>query len=264
MKIYLDFIFLLNFGFDFILLLTVNIVLKRNKKISDIIAGSLIGSLSIFILFLKISSLTLFFMKIIISIIMIFITFGYRDIRYTVRNFIYLYTVSMILGGFLYFLNNQFSYKQKGLVFYHNGLSVNLLFLVITSPIIVYIYIKQAQFMKNNYNHYYTVILKHNGKKVCLTAFLDTGNHMVEPLSKKPVLLIDKRKFIFDINEFKMILVPVITVSSTSLMKCVKFSEVEIKNVGIRDIYIGLMDESVPIDGIDCILSEKILEGINC
>lgn len=262
MKIYLDVIFLLNFGFDFLLLMTVNLILRRNKKIYDVLAGSLIGALSIFILFVQINSFLLFIFKIVISIAMILVTFGYRDFKYTFRNFLYLYSASMILGGALYFLNIQFSYKQEGLVFYHNGLSINFIALVLTSPIIVYIYIKQGKYLKNNYNHYYTVILKHGNKKIRLTGFLDTGNHLKEPISRKPILLIDKRKFIFELNEFKMILVPIFTATGNSLLSCLKVDMVEIEKHGQIDVYIGLMDDKIPIDGIDCILSETMLEGI--
>ena len=53
MKIYLDLLFFLNFGFDFILLLVVSIILRRNVSLTRIVLGGLIGGLSIFILFLK-------------------------------------------------------------------------------------------------------------------------------------------------------------------------------------------------------------------
>ena len=66
MKIYLDLLFFLNFGFDFILLLVVSIILRRNVSLTRIVLGGLIGGLSIFILFLKINSFELFILKILI------------------------------------------------------------------------------------------------------------------------------------------------------------------------------------------------------
>ena len=53
MKIYLDYVFFINFIFDFILLFTTKVLLKRNVKIKRIILGSFIGTFSIFILFIK-------------------------------------------------------------------------------------------------------------------------------------------------------------------------------------------------------------------
>lgn len=261
MKIYLDVVFLLNFGFDFLLLMTVKILLRRNVRILDILSGALIGGLSIFILFFKMNSFTLFLFKIGISLIMLLVTFGYRNIRYMMRNFLYLYSASMMLGGVLYFLNVAFSYKQEGLVFYHNGLSINMIFLVLTSPIIVYTYIKQGLYLKNNYNHYHEVILYHQDKLQRLNGFLDTGNHLVDPYKKNPIMLVDKKRLIYDINEFEMILVPIDTANGHSLLSCIRIDKLYIPGFGYRKHFLlGLMEEPIHIDGIDCILSEQLLE----
>ena len=164
MKVYLDAIFMLNFCFDFILLLSVSIILRRNISIKRIIVGSLVGGLSIFLLFIKLNSFTLFIFKILISIIMILITFKYKNMKYTLRNLGYLYMSSIILGGFLYFLNIEFEYKQEGLIFYHNGLSINFIVLIILSPIIIYIYIRQAKSLRNNYSLYHKIDIYFNNK----------------------------------------------------------------------------------------------------
>ena len=132
MKIYLDVIFLINFFFDFFLLMITSILLRRKVKFKNMILGSLIGALSIFVLFININSFELFIIKIIISLIMVLVTFKYKNIRYTLKNIVYLYFTSMILGGVLYYLNVEFSYKQEGLVFYHDGLSINFVFLILS------------------------------------------------------------------------------------------------------------------------------------
>ena len=111
MKIYLDLVLLLNFTFDFLLLMSVSLLLRRNVKIVRILLGALLGSFSIFFLFIKITSLQLFLLKLMVSILMVIITFNYRDLKYTLRNLLYLYMASIVLGGFLYFLNIEFSYN---------------------------------------------------------------------------------------------------------------------------------------------------------
>lgn len=264
MKIYLDLLFLLNFAFDFLLLLGVSILLRRCASINRILIGAFIGGLSILSLFTKMNSIELFLFKIFISFLMILISFGYRDIKYTFRNLLYLYTSSIILGGFLYFLNVQFSYKKEGIVFYHNGLSVNYIILLITAPIIIYIYIKQGLKLKNTYSKYYKIELFFNQKhSIKLTAFLDTGNTLEDPYFKKPVLLVNKKKIIYDINEFKMILVPYRTIDGSGIIKCIQIPKIKIENIGIRyNFLVGFIDEGqIHIDGIDCILNEKILEA---
>ena len=157
MKIYLDLIMILNFVIDFILLLTVSLILKRNIKITKIMLGAFVGGISILFLFLNINRLVLFLFKLVISILMILFAFGYRNLKYTLINLLYLYMSSIILGGFLYLLNLEFSYKHIGIIFFDNGLSINFIFLIIFSPIILYIYIKQTKNLRYNYSHYYNI-----------------------------------------------------------------------------------------------------------
>ena len=112
MKIYLDLIMILNFFIDFILLLTVSVILKRNIKITRIMLGAFIGGISILLLFFNINSVLLFVLKFLISVAMTIITFKFVNIKYTLVNILYLYMSSIILGGFLYLLNIEFSYKH--------------------------------------------------------------------------------------------------------------------------------------------------------
>jgi len=261
MKIYLDLVLIINFVFDFLLLTSVSIFLRRNVSVTRLIIGAFVGSISIFALFLNINSFELFLIKIFISIFMCLIAFGFHDSKYTLKNMFYLYTTSMILGGFLYFLNVQFSYKQFGLVFYHNGLSINVVVLIIFSPIILYFYSKQIKELKNNYSNYYKVKIKINKHIINCNGFLDTGNKLEDPYFHKPVIILDRRKILFDINEFEMILVPVITANGTSVMKCLKPEYIDIEGVGIKNNFlIGIMEQKIKIDGIDLILNTKLLE----
>ena len=261
MKIYLDYIFFINFLFDLLLLLSVSIILRRNIKFKKIVFGALLGGASIFLLFIKLNNINLFLFKIIISIIMILITFGYKNLKYTIKNLIYLYMSSMILGGVLYFLNIEFSYYREGLIFYHNGLSVNVIILIVLSPIIIHTYIKQIMDIKNNYSNYYKVdIYLKESKKITLTAFLDTGNKLIDPYKRRPIILI--KKSLIDVSKQKIILVPYNTVNNSDLLKCIVPEKIYIQNVGIKkNFLIGLMDE-VNIEGVDCILNTKLLERI--
>ena len=53
MIIYIDGLLFLNFYLDFLLLLTVVVILKKNVKIFRIVLGAFIGSLTILVLFFK-------------------------------------------------------------------------------------------------------------------------------------------------------------------------------------------------------------------
>ena len=124
MKIYIDLVIVINFIFDFILLLSVNYILRRNVKWRRIIISALFGTITLLILFIPFNNVTLIVYKFIVSIIMIIIAFGYRDFLYFKKNVIYFYLVSMLMGGGIEFLNNQFSYSNVGLVFVNDGRSI--------------------------------------------------------------------------------------------------------------------------------------------
>lgn len=259
MKIYVDLLFLINIFFDFILLLTVSIILKRHIKIYRIILGSLVGGVSIFFLFLDINAILLFILKIFIAIFMILVTFKYKDIKYFIKNISYLYLVSIILGGALYLFNIEFSYKNNGLIFYNNGMSINIIILLIISPVILYLYIKEMKEYKNNYNKYYKIkITFNNNKTIELNAFLDTGNNLIDPYKKRPIILVEYnvvKKYI--INE-KYLIVPFNTIKEKSLLECIKVKNININSKEYKNILIGLIKEKIYIDGIECILNNNI------
>ena len=254
MKIYLDLIFLLNFSFDFILLLTVSIILKRNVKIIRLILGSLIGGLSTFLLLFNLNNLELFLYKFFISLFMILITFEYKNLEY-------LYISSIILGGFLYLLNIEFSYKREGIVFYHNGFSINFIILIILSPIILYLYIKQIKELKNNYSYYYKINIYYKDKIIKLNSYLDTGNIIKDPYLNLPIIIINNNLIKEEeIDDF--ILVPIDTISNHSMLKCIKVNKIEIEGKEQRKrVLIGLSPKKIKMEGVDSIIGKSILEG---
>lgn len=260
MTLYLDLIFFLNLFLDLLLLMTVSIILKRNAKLIRIVLGSFIGALSIFALFVSISSLELFFIKFLISIIMVLISFGYKNMRYTVDNIIYLYLVSIILGGFLYMINDSFAYKNTGLIFFHNGFSINFLIVIVCAPVILTLYIKQSKKLKEKFSKRYEVNITFlNGNKLNLTGFLDTGNNLYDPYKKRPIIVINK-EVLKDYNP-RCILVPIITVNESSMLKCFKVKKIIINGKKIEDdVLIGISDNNFKIDGVDLLLHKQIIK----
>ncbi len=265
MTIYLDLVLFLNFVFDFLLLLAVNIVLKRNIKLRRIILGALIGSLSILFLFIKLNSITLFLLKLIVSIIMTLVTFKYKTLKYTFNNLLYLYMISTILGGFLYLLNIEFSYKQDGLVFYFKGLSINFIILLVTAPIIIYVYIRQAKSLKNNYSCYYKIeIVFKNNQSIILNSFLDTGNKLKDPITKKGIILVNKEVIKGKYNIRSPMYVPYNSLNNHGLLKCFSPKHIIIENKVYNNYLIGISDNKINIDGVDCLLNYKLMEELKC
>lgn len=258
MTLYLDLIFLLNLFFDFLLLLTVNNTLKRNAKLKRLFLGSFIGSITIFTLFLSFNTLTLFLFKIIISFLMCIASFGLKDKKYTIQNVSYFYMTSTVLGGFLYFLNLNFSESQVGLIFTYNKISINYIFLVIISPIMLYIYFKQLRETKNYQSYYEITIHFQNGVSEKLNAFLDTGNKLIDPITKKKIILVNEKKI--KNKKEKIIYVPYNSLNHHGLMKCFKIDYLEMNGKKSKNYLIGISEGELIKDGIDCVLNQYCLE----
>ena len=249
MTVYIDGLLFLNFYLDFLLLLTVVVILKRNVKLFRIILGSFLGSLTILVLFFKIGSLELFFIKIYLSFIMCIVCFGYHNLKSFLINVGCFYMVSILLGGFLYFLNITFSYKNNGLVFFNNGISVNALFLILVSPIILYFYIKQMKMFKSKVVCFFKTNI-YVGKKILnLNGYLDTGNTLT--YKSKPVILTN-----ID-NNFrnKKIYIPYIVIGGSGVLECIKVRKVEVIGIGVfENVYLGF-SKDFKLAGADVLLN---------
>lgn len=265
MKIYIDVILFINIFFDFLLLLSVSIILRRHAKIYRIILGSLVGGITIIFLFFNITTIQLFILKLIIALLMVLATFGYKNIKYTLKNYSFLYLTGIALGGALYFLNLQFSYKNNGLIFYNNGFSINFIVLIILTPILLYIYIKELKDLKTNYSKYHKVnIYFKSNKNITLNGYLDTGNNLIDPYKKRPIILVDYSKIKKYITNEKELLVPYNSINNNDILRCIKVKKIEIDGLEYTDILIGLSLNKIYIDGIDCILNNKMLKEEIC
>lgn len=261
MKVYVDLIFFLNFYLDFLLLMTTSVTLKRNASMKRLFLGTFIGSSSIFFLFYNVNYIFLFFLKLLIAILMVVSTFHYKDLKYTLNNLGYFYMISVILGGFLYYLNLEFSYTHVGLVFINKGISINLLFFIIISPVILYIYYRQAKQFKITYNLIYDVEIGLKDKeKLTLKGFLDTGNKLVDPITNKPILLLQKG--IVDIEKQKIYYVPFHSLGNNNLLKCFKPEYVKIENNTYKNYLLGISDKKFSMEGVECILNNKVMEDL--
>lgn len=258
MKIYLDLILILNFFLDFILLISVGLILKRKINIKLITISSFMGSLSILLLFINITSFELFILKILLSIIMILVGYPSKNIKYIFNNLIIFYITSIFLGGSLYVLNIEFSYKHTGLIFFNNGLSINMIVLLFLSPIIIYFYIKEQRNIRNKYNNYYSTNILINDKNIICTGYIDSGNTLT--FKGNPVILVNKKIVSFLKDNYKVI--PYKVVNKIMMLKIYKCNMVIINNHIFNNIYIGISEDDFNIDGVDVLLNNKLMEEL--
>lgn len=241
MIIYVDLVFCLNIVLDFILLMSVSVVLKRNIKIKRIIFGSLLGGVTTLVLFINVNSLFLFLIKIFLGFLMTIVTFGYHSFKYTLNNFFYLSTISFSVGGVLYLFIDQKIY--------------NYFLLLLLFSIVCYLYIKQFKQNESNYTNYYRVKISLKNKEYYLTGYLDTGNKLYDNYKHRPVILIDL-KIQYDLQD--IIYVSYVSLNAERIIKCLRPEKIIIGNKEFKNYLIGLSDKKFKIDGVNCILHSKM------
>lgn len=263
MKVYVDVIMLVNFFFDFLILLSLSLLLKRNVPLKKILLGVLTGGVSIVFLFIPLNSFSLLFFKIIISIFMVIITFNYKNFKYFLNNLFYLYVVSIILGGLLYFIDDAFSYRNTGLIFYHTRLKPNFIIMLFLAIFLLFVYVKKEIKYKEERKLFHEVEITFlNNKKLTLEGFLDTGNSLLDPYKKRPIILIQKD--VLQNYHPRMILVPCNTISSTNFIKCFRIKKISLdKKVLKEQVLVGISDNNFNIDGVECLLNINIKELVN-
>lgn len=248
MTVYIDLVCIINFIYDFLILLTVSFTLKRNRKIYYYILSSLIGVLSIFLLFLKINNIVLFLLKILISVIMVIVAFGYKSIKYTISNIIYFYIISITLAGFLYLIRDN-----------NSNFNLNYIIILIIGPIILYIYYKCNSKLKNTYSDYYKIKIVFDNIEFNLISFYDNGNNLKDPISKKNIIIVGNNKLEKIYNIRSPVYVSVITINGSHLMKCYKPSYIILNNKKIYNYLIG--ESSIKFsDGVECLLNKSLKE----
>lgn len=112
MKIYLDIILLENLCMNYIILFATGIVMKRNIKHTRIIIASLIGSVYAIIIYLNITKIASnIIMKIILSIIMVWLSFAEPKCKMLLRDVLMFYLISFVFGGcsfaLIYFISPE-------------------------------------------------------------------------------------------------------------------------------------------------------------
>lgn len=237
--IYIDECILINFFIDYIILKSCSIILKINTTNKRIVLSCLISNISIVLLFLDTNIIINILVKIILGLLMIYISFGKTDI---IKNTIYFYILNFIIGGFLFYFKNEGLLKYKYYLFF--------------IPVLMNIYKYLSYNLKNYFKlkHKVTIYLN-NGKVLYLNGYMDSANTLIEPYSNRKVIIINKK-----INE-NFYLVPYKTINSISLMKCFNPRSVYIDGLGLRnDISIGIVNRK--FKGYDCLLNYKLMEEL--
>ncbi len=238
MKVYVDLIFVINVLYDFLILISVSLLLKKNVSFKRILFGCLIGTSTMITLFLSLNKIVLLLLKLITSLSMVIVTFGPKKFY---ENLFYFYIITIIIGGFQYLVTGD-AYR------------VNIVIMGILSPILIGLYIKSQRDYKLEITKHYSVVIVDGENAYTCTGYMDTGNTLKDPLTGYPVILI---KDTYAFSSTRTFFVPYRVLGSESILSCVMVDKVLVENREVK-VLLGLADKGLFKPGIDCILNEYL------
>lgn len=195
MTIYIDIVLIENLIMNYIILLTVAIVLKIHRNNVRILGSSLIGAL--YAIFAYTSTLEIYstiFVKILLSIIMIYIGFKPQNIKILCKQILLFYLTSFVFGGaafsLLYFIKPQDVLIKNGVLLGTYPLKTVMLSAIVGS-IVVVITFKIVKNRISKKDMYCKIDISLNNKNIETIAMIDTGNLLKEPITNTPVIVVE-------------------------------------------------------------------------
>lgn len=244
--IYIDSFFLSNFLMDYYVLLLVCKLLKCTATHVRLLLGAVFGAVCacLCLVFLDVPEV----IRVIISygfvgLFMLKISFRIHHFQTLFRALVYLYVVTFLYGGFFSFLNQLSPFVQQYELSLLSIISFGYFFCLIAITII-------KKMNKSKLENIYQVTLTLGGKEHQVKALLDTGNSLTEPISQKPVSIIEfaiLEPFILELEEKGMRVVPYHSVGmSNGLLKAYEFEVLNITNeecnITVKKEYIAVYD----------------------
>ena len=178
------------------------IILKIKPKTIKIILASGIGSIYAITTYVtELHIYTSIISKIILSIIMVYVSFNPQSIKKLFKQVFIFYLTSFVFGGVALYLIYVIE-PQNALI--RNGMFVGdyvlkVIFLgAIVAFIIIKIAIKIIKTKINSKDMYCNIRIKISGQIVSTKAMIDTGNLAKEPITNTPVIIVES-SLLYDI-----------------------------------------------------------------
>lgn len=196
MTVYIDVVMLENLCMNYIILFATGYLMKIKMKQLRLVASSLLGGIYAVIAYLEILPIySSFSMKIILSVLMVYIAFHSKGVKNLVKQLIIFYLTSFAFGGcafaLLYFIRPQDILMRNGVYVGTYPIKIALLGGIV-GFIITYIAFKIVKTKLGRRDMIYEIKIKIDDKTLNLKAMLDTGNLLKDPISAMPVVVVEK------------------------------------------------------------------------
>ena len=195
MTVYIDVVLIENLIMNYIIIFATGIILKIKMKQIRIILGSLIGA--IYTIIAYVSNLRIysnFILKFILSIIIVYVSFNPQTQKQLWKSLLIFYLTSLVFGGaafaIIYVVRPQEILRNNQLIFGTTSMKI-ILFSAILAFIVIILAFKIVKNKISKKDMFCDIEVNINEEIIKTKAMIDTGNFLKEPITNKPVVVIE-------------------------------------------------------------------------
>lgn len=200
--VYADVVWLVNLVMDTVLLATTGWIVKRPLRWKRLALGGLIGSIYALLLFIPpLSLLTTWPGKALVSLLMVWVAIPSKTWRELLRTGIVFYFVSFVFAGAAIAMHYAVPGTSVGagsivtgkhLAFVSSASSLALLVALPVGYGTLRYVMQRVKTLKTRAHSLYEVVVRLGDAEAAFTGLMDTGNHLRDPLSRKPVCFLEE------------------------------------------------------------------------
>ena len=267
-ELYVDSLFLVNFVMNLYLLILVNHSTLRTATRSGMVWGAGAGALVYLLPFLVSGPAWLKWSGALLAGagLMVGIAFRPRNIRVFFRMLRQLFWYSFLMGGLLLFVGSTMPFLQHFMSGICGVLGLGAIGFLLAG------YFRSVD-MRRQQDAVCRAVLMRGGVNVCTTALLDSGNSLREPISGKPVSIIDSELYrkLWGAESPLYRAVPYQSIGRVrGILKAYLLPELELELDGVtkrlRNVYVAVCEEDTRLGIIlnPAILEESELGSFGC
>ncbi len=259
-ELYIDSLFLVNFVMNLYLLLLVNRSCMCTATRMRLVLGAAVGAGMYLVPFFLGGAVWCRVLSgfLVGTVLMVVVAFPVRTLRAFGRICEKLFLYSLLMGGALLFMMRLLSHLP--------GVTMSI-FMVLGGGALFGMGIGYLQQRRNNKSHLCRVTLINQKNRMTVTGLLDSGNGLVEPISGKPVSVIEKNVFLSLWREDALYrAVPYHSIGKKrGILPGYLLPELQIEVDGMvktcKDIYIAVTEEDISgtRDGVRMIVNPQLL-----
>lgn len=275
MIVYADILIILNLCVNYFLLLATQKILHLRETVLRLLFSAFLSAVSTLYIFMPQTHFIIEFLyKISICLLTVLCAFGFKNIRYILKNTLVFFTVTCAYAGIM--IAVWYLFKPKGMIINNSVIYINIspvvLVAVSVAAYLIFILLYRIFYKSSEFAKKCLITVSAFENTVTLEAIVDTGNSLNDVFGKSEIIITEitvvKKLFGEDFKESEKIksryrIIPCGTVSGSSILDGYRCDNAVInyenKNFSLEKPILAV--SKVPLnDGYNAIINPKILE----